>query len=90
MQYQIRFASYNRDKVESRSSGTHFVNVEDFASAVSHATTMVRGMSEVNPHTDYRILSVTEYGSRGIDCEGGGLLFETKEEFTERVSERVI
>jgi hypothetical protein len=86
--FQVKFQRYRN--LQSRISGTQFINTNngDFNEAAEIANTMLRGMRAADPESEYRIVSLLSHDYRGEDCEGGGRMFETQEEFTARVAEK--
>lgn len=85
--FQIKFHRYDPHGGESRISGpVFFTNNGGFDAAVTHGRTMLSGMQAADPARKYEIVSVLSHEYRGTDCESGGNLFETRDEFVARVS----
>lgn len=89
MQYALQFSRYNRQRAERRDSNIMFTEATDFDQGVRIANAMLKGMREADPDSDYAIVKVdASHNYHGIDCSGGGFLFETGEEFSARVAAR--
>jgi hypothetical protein len=85
-EYELRFGRYDAKSGESRLSDVQFTQAEDIRGAVRIAEAILTGL-KTDLERQYRIISITERGSRGIDCRGGGIsMFETREEFSARVA----
>lgn len=84
-QFQYRFTRYDRTKCERRLSGTQFVHAKTMGDALTRICDRLAGLKDGDPTNDYELMSVAMVGLRGVDCEGGGRLFETQEEFSARV-----
>lgn len=85
LEYQLKFARYDRQRCESRLSDATFIKADDFRGAQRIAEAVLTGL-KTDLDRDYRILSIEERGARGIDCSGGGVsMFETQAEFSIRV-----
>ena len=86
-EYLIKFARYRNG--ETRLSGAQFIRTKDgsFDQAVEIANDRIRGMIAADPDSRYYIERIELRGlSAHVDCESGGRMFETKEEFSERVA----
>lgn len=86
MQFAARFTRYNGQRGERRDSDVSFFHAENFGQAYAMATMALGGMRDADPASDYQIMSLEATGYHGVDCRGGGNLFETQAEFSERVA----
>jgi hypothetical protein len=88
MQYRVKFRRYDNKRGEVRLSGIHFMNAEDMNDAAAKSDMMVRAMGEADPEREYSVAEIAyeHRNARAIDCDGGGRLFETAEEFSARVN----
>lgn len=86
MDYLVKFARYKDG--ETRVSGAVFIRADGFASAYASINERLTGMEAADPDAMFHIERIEARGfQRVIDCEGGGRLFETTDEFSERVAQ---
>lgn len=84
--YTTRFTKYDPRTTERRLSGIIHLNADSFRAAVAIADSMIAGMRSVDPRTEFEIMAIQAAGYRGVDCASGGDLWETQDEFAERVA----
>lgn len=85
--FRIQFQRYS-PTTETRLSNIIHKNADNLREALDKADLIVEGLRNAAPEYDYTVVSILSNDYCGVDCSqgsGGGLLFETAAEFSERV-----
>lgn len=85
--FTARFSRYCSARGDRRISGPQRIQAETFGDAFTRACDVLHGLRNGDPTVTFEIHSIEGDTGRAVICDGGVHLFETADEFADRVRE---